>query len=74
VTVNTAEGAAYGAALLAGVGAGIWPDVDIACQSTVELTGTSEPKPDIVTKYEQVYQEYRQLYPALKDIFHRQSN
>ena len=74
VTVNTTEGASYGAALLAGVGAGIWPDVDMACQSTVELTGTTKPKPDIVSKYEQVYQEYRQLYPALKDIFHRQSN
>ena len=37
VTVNTTEGAAYGAALLAGVGAGAWPDVDAACEATIQV-------------------------------------
>jgi len=70
VTVNTTEGAAYGAALLAGVGAGVWPDVDAACRATVKLTGSTAPQPEIVARYEQSYALYRQLYPALKGISH----
>ena len=41
VTVNTTEGAAYGAALLAGVGVGAWADVDSACHATVRQTGST---------------------------------
>jgi xylulokinase len=74
VTVNTTEGAAYGAALLAGVGAGAWPDVDAACQSTVKLTGTTKPEIESAALYEGVYAQYRQLYPALKAISHGLSN
>jgi xylulokinase len=74
VTVNTTEGAAYGAALLAGVGAGAWPDVDAACQSTVKLTGTTKPEIESAALYEAVYAQYRQLYPALKAISHGLSN
>ncbi|NLF02560.1 MAG: xylulokinase [Anaerolineales bacterium] len=69
VTVNTTEGAAYGAALLAGVGAGVWPDVKSACAATVRVTGSAEPQPGVVTRYAEVYPQYRRLYPALKDIF-----
>jgi xylulokinase len=74
VTVNTTEGAAYGAALLASVGIGAWSDVDTACQSTVKLTGSTEPRPTIAAKCEQIYGSYRQLYPALRTISHGLSN
>jgi xylulokinase len=70
VTVNTTEGAAYGSALLAGVGAGLWPDVDAACRDTVRLTGSTAPQPGELATYEKYYALYRQLYPALKDISH----
>ena len=70
VTVNTTEGAAYGAALLAGVGVGAWSDVDAACRTTVRQTGSTRPQADQVSRYEQSYALYRQLYPALKDISH----
>jgi xylulokinase len=70
VTVNTTEGAAYGAALLAGVGAGAWSDVDAACDATVQLTGATKPEAEGAAFYERVYGLYRQLYPALKDISH----
>jgi xylulokinase len=43
ITVNTTEGAAFGAALLAGVGTGLWPSVDAACQATVKQTGCTTP-------------------------------
>ncbi len=74
VTVNTTEGAAYGAALLAGVGAGAWPDVDTACQACVKLTGSTTPDPETVGKYEPVYAQYRELYPSLKTVSHNLSN
>jgi xylulokinase len=66
VTVNTTEGAAYGAALLAGVGAGVWPDVDAACDDCVKVTGSTPVQQDMVPVYEKAYQAYTQLYPALK--------
>jgi xylulokinase len=69
VTVNTTEGAAYGAALLAGVGVGIWPDVDTACELTIQLSGITHPQPDITSIYQDAYQTYRRLYPALEGIF-----
>jgi xylulokinase len=69
VTVNTTEGAAYGAALLAGVGAGVWHDVDAACRRTIHVTGSTQPDPAAVTEYERWYQVYRGLYPALKPTF-----
>ena len=69
VTVNTTEGAAYGAALLAGVGAGVWHDVDTACRRTIHVTGSTQPNQVAVTEYERWYQVYRNLYPALKPTF-----
>ncbi|MGD9049291.1 MAG: xylulokinase [Anaerolineae bacterium] len=74
VTVNTTEGAAYGAALLAGTGAGAWSEVDAACQSTVKLTGSTKPQPKAAALYEGIYAHYGQLYPALKAISHGLSN
>lgn len=73
VTVNTTEGAAYGAALLAGVGAGAWPDVDTACEACIKVTGSTQPQPETAAKYEGLYAQYRRLYPALKDISHNLS-
>ena len=71
VTVNTTEGAAYGAALLAGVGAGVWHDVDAACRRTITVTGSTAPDPAHVAAYESAYARYGELYPALAPIFHR---
>jgi xylulokinase len=70
VTVNTTEGAAYGAALLAGVGAGAWPDVDAACEACVTVTGSTSPQPEMAAIYEPFYAQYRRLYPALKEVSH----
>ena len=69
VTINTTEGAAYGAALLAGVGAGIWPDVATACRNTVFITGRDTPQKELVENYVKGYQIYKSLYPILKPVF-----
>ena len=66
VTVNTTEGAAFGAALLAGVGAKAWADVPSACAAAVKITGTTAPDPAQLAAYRQSYPLYRELYPALK--------
>lgn len=70
VTVNTTEGAAFGAALLAGVGAGVWPDVDTACAQTISVNDRVSPQPENVERYNSLYQQYRNLYPALRSTFH----
>jgi xylulokinase len=69
VTVNTTEGAAYGAALLAAVGAGAWPDVPSACNEAVQITGRVRPLEAQVEAYRRTYPVYRQLYPALRSTF-----
>jgi xylulokinase len=69
VTVNTTEGAAYGAALLAGVGAGGWTDVPAACKAAVKITGSTLPDPVQMEAYRKSYPLYRELYPALKPSF-----
>jgi xylulokinase len=69
VTVNTTEGAAYGAALLAGVGAGAWSDVPSACKTSVKITGSTLPDLAQVDVYERSYALFRELYPLLKSSF-----
>jgi xylulokinase len=69
VTVNTTEGAAYGAALLAATGAGVFPSVESACDASVKITGNTQPDPVEAGMYQKSYLLYRELYPALKDSF-----
>jgi xylulokinase len=69
VTVNTTEGAAYGSALLAAVGAGAWPDVVTACNEAIKITGRDEPDANQVGVYRAAHPIYQELYPALKPSF-----
>jgi xylulokinase len=64
------EGAAYGAALLAGVGAGIWPTVDEACEQVVQSSVEARPDPDVVAIMNERYAAYRRIYPALREAQH----
>jgi len=69
VTVNTTEGGAYGAALLAGVGAGVWSDVVSACKQCIRITGSTLPDEKDTDVYRKLYEVYQELYPALKASF-----
>ncbi|MGD8586798.1 MAG: xylulokinase [Chloroflexota bacterium] len=69
VTVNTTEGAAYGAALLAGVGAGLYNSVAEACQAMIAITGRTTPDAGATAAYGPYYERYRALYPALAPEF-----
>ena len=68
VTLNTTEGAAYGAALLAAVGGGAFADVAAACQATIYPTNTTKPGA-AAEQYQKSYALYRTLYPALQATF-----
>lgn len=68
VTTNVTEGAAFGAAVLAGVASGLYADLDSAVAKVVRKTGETKPGPHQAV-YADFYPEYRALYPALKDRF-----
>jgi xylulokinase len=68
-TVATQEGAAYGAALLASVGAGHHDSVDAAVAEMVSVRTANSPS-DLVGTYSEAYERYRGLYPALRETFH----
>jgi xylulokinase len=74
VTVTTTEGAAYGAALLAGVGCGIFSSVEAACDATISVVDRTVPDAGRAALYENSYAAYRALYPALRDSMHALSD
>lgn len=69
VTVNTTEGAAYGTALLAGVGTGHWSSVEEACDAAIKVTGTTGVNRPQADRYDLLYRSYVALYPALREVF-----
>ena len=62
------EGAAFGAALLGGVAAGVWPDVHGAVAATVEPRERIDPVPEWVEVYREQRARFQALYPALRRI------
>jgi xylulokinase len=66
--VEAEEGAAYGAAMLAGVGAGSWRSVDEACDALIRVASEIKPNPDSAAVLKRSYDTYRRIYPALKQI------
>ena len=69
VTINTTEGAAFGAAILAGVAVGQWSSVDAACNQVIQVTGRVSPLTENVVGYQKFYPRYVSLYPALRSTF-----
>ncbi|HEU4982637.1 MAG TPA: xylulokinase [Acidobacteriaceae bacterium] len=62
------EGAAFGAALLAGVGAKGWANLEEACAASINVAQQIEPEAAAVARYAEGYKAYRKIYPALKGI------
>lgn len=67
--LNTEEGPAYGAAVLAMVGANEYPTVAAATNRIVKVKQTVFPTSDLTRAYNTKYLKFRQIYPALKDVF-----
>lgn len=69
-TAKTENGPGYGAAILAAVGCGEFPDVKTAARQLAGRMDTVEPDPVLAAKYEQKYRKFREFYPAVKELFH----
>lgn len=67
--IESEEGPGYGAAILAAVGCGTFESVESACEKLVKVVDTVEPDPELVQKYEEKYQKFKQLYPIMKNWF-----
>jgi len=67
--VEAEEGAAYGAAILAGVGAKIWPTVDDACNTIVRVAERIPQRVEAAKAMNASYAAYRRVYPATKSVF-----
>ena len=67
--VAAEEGAAYGAAILAGTGAGAWSSVEDACDAVVRVASRLPPDPEVSAVMQRAYATYRKIYPALRRVF-----
>ena len=72
--LNIEEGPAYGAAILAMVGADAYSSVEEAADKIVKTSNSIIPQASLVEKYEKRYQKFKQIYPALKSVFQSMSN
>lgn len=68
-TTETEQGPGYGAAILAMVAAGIYPTVREAAKALVRRTNTLVPDPELKARYDERYRKFRQIYPAMKELF-----
>jgi len=71
VTLTNKEGAALGAAILAGVGTGVYSSIPQACKSTLQFHAQQHPSAAQKEVYEEFYVLYREIYKQLKDQFSR---
>jgi xylulokinase len=69
VLTNAAEGPAYGVALLAGVGTGVWNSVEEACGAAIKQTTKISPNKKLSTIYDAHYAVYDKLYGDLRERF-----
>lgn len=67
--IESEEGPALGAAMLAAVGCGVYGSVEEIAEKMVKVVDTIEPDPSIAAKYDEKYAQFKQIYPALKPIF-----
>lgn len=67
--IESEQGPALGGAILAAVGCNEYEDVESAVRQFVTVVETIEPEQELVKKYEERYQKFKQIYPALKPVF-----
>lgn len=67
--IESEEGPGYGGAMLAAVGCGAFASVEDAAEKLVKVVDTIEPEVELVEKYEERYQQFKKIYPAMKELF-----
>ncbi|MBQ9307154.1 MAG: xylulokinase [Clostridia bacterium] len=68
-STDSEQGPGMGGAMLAMVTCGAYESVQAACDSLVHVASTVTPDPEIAARYEERYQQFRKIYPALKPVF-----
>lgn len=63
------QGPGMGGAILAMVACGSYPDVKTACEELVSVAYTVKPETLLVKKYEDRYQQFKKIYPTVKELF-----
>jgi len=71
--LNVEEGPAYGAALIAGVGVGVFNSFETVADNIIKIKKTVQPNKENVKKYKKYYELYRELYPSLKNKYKKLS-
>lgn len=71
--IESEEGPGYGGAVLAAVGCGEYGSVEEAAGRLVKVVDTVEPEEELVAKYEERYQKFKNIYPAVKELFQKLS-
>ena len=67
--IESEEGPALGGAMLAAVANGEFASVEEAAAKIVKVIDTVEPEPELAAKYEERYQKFVKIYPAVKELF-----
>lgn len=67
--IESEEGPALGGAMLAAVACGEYESVEAAAAKIVKIVDTVEPDKELVAKYEERYQQFKEIYPACKPLF-----
>lgn len=67
--IETEEGPAYGGALLAAVACGEFGSIEEATNTVVKVIDTIDPEEELVAKYEEKYNKFKKIYPAVKDLY-----
>ncbi|MFT5875096.1 MAG: xylulokinase [Clostridium sp.] len=71
IKLNTNEGPAYGAAILAAVGCGVFDSVEAACNLFIKVTESIEPNKAHAQLYNKKYEKFKLIYPATKELFRK---
>jgi xylulokinase len=71
VTLHTSEGSAFGAALLAGVGAKVYASVEESARQAIQVKERLSPRREDVETYDRYYQIYRNLYGTVQPLMHQ---
>ncbi|GAA0358760.1 xylulokinase [Alkalibacterium iburiense] len=71
VTLETEQGPAMGSAMIAAVGAGWFEDFEACSEVFVQYKSEVKPNPEAVEKYEKVYENYKDVYPTIKELSHK---
>jgi xylulokinase len=68
--INSDEAPALGAAIMGGVGAGIWGSIPEACDAIIKVVSRTHPNEERRKQYQEYYEVYRSLYPQIRESCH----